>query len=306
MHADPEAVLGLLGLPAETPVEIEPLGEAPGSPERWRVAAPGGVRTLLVRCPIDPEEGANHAAVMEALGRAGFESMGMLAGFAGDATVEFEPEGVTALQLVPPPGSAEAAMRALAGLHALPVSEGLDWGATPADLFPEGELPLHRLGFAATERDAARGPLAEARAALLSSPFGFCHRDATAGKILLAPGRAWLTDYGRAGFGPQMFDVAAFVLTSGIEAAGRRALAAAYARERGWEAAPTADLADLMGILWGIGELLALPRKLIEALGDDAVSARQTLCASRIERGMRQAAGDSPVAAAIRGALWHS
>ena len=101
-----------------------------------------------------------------------------------------------------------------------------DWGATPADLFPEGELPLHRLGFAATERDAARGPLAEARAALLSSPFGFCHRDATAGKILLAPGRAWLTDFGRAGFGPQMFDVAAFLLTSGIEAAGRRALAA--------------------------------------------------------------------------------
>lgn len=304
MIADPALVLGLLGLPPDAPVEIEPLGDLPGSPERWHIAAPGGARTAIVRCPLDPEEGANHAAMMEALGSARFAHMPVLLGFAGQATVESEPEGVTALQLVPPPGAAEAAIAAFAAFHALPVREGLDWGCTPGDLYPPGEVPLHRLGFAADERERAREPLLGAREALLASPFGLAHRDATAGNILLSSGQAWLTGFGKAGYGPQLFDVAAFLLTSGIEAAGRRALAAAYGRERGWEATATVDLVDLLGILWGIEELLGLPRKLIESLGDDAATAHLKLGASRIDKGMRQAAGSSPVAAAIRAALW--
>jgi hypothetical protein len=302
--AEPSAVLGVLRLPAATAVEVEPLGGLPGSPERWHISAPGGSRTVIVRCPRDPEEGANHAAMMEALASAKFPHVPELLGFAGEATVESEPNGVTALQLVPPPGAAEAAIEALAAFHALPIREGLDWGCTPGDLYPPDEVPLHRLGFTADERERAREPLLRAREALWASPFGLAHRDATSGNILLANGRAWLTDFGRAGYGPQLFDVAAFLLTSGIEGAGRRALAAAYARARGWEAPVTVDLVDLLGILWGIEELLVLPRKLIETLGDDAATAHLKLSASRIDKGIRQTAGSSAVAAAIRAALW--
>lgn len=304
MIAESAAVLGVLRLPPDTPFEIEPLGDLVGSPERWHIHAPGGGKTVIVRRPLDPEEGANHAAMMEALTSANFVQMAKLLGFADDATVESEPEGLTALQLVPPPGAAEAALEALAALHALPVREGLDWGCTPGDLYPPDELPLHRLGFTAEERERARQPLVRAREALWASPFGMAHRNATAGNIVLAGGQAWLTDFGKAGYGPQLFDVAAFLLTSGIEAAGRRALAAAYGRARGWEAPATVDLVDLLGILWGIEELLVLPRKLIESLGDDAATAHLKLSASRTEKGMRQAAGSSPIAAAIREALW--
>lgn len=304
MIADPVAVLIILRLPGDTPFEVEPLGDLPGSPERWHIAAPGETKTVIVRRPLDPEEGANHAAMMEALRSAKFPHMPELLGFAGDATVESEPNGVTALQLVPPPGAAEAAIAALAAFHALPIREGLDWGCTPGDLYPPDDLPLHRLGFTAEERERARDPLLRAREALWASPFGLAHRNATAENILLAGGQAWLTDFGNAGYGPQVFDMAAFLLTSGVEAAGRRALAAAYGRERGWEATTTVDLVDLLGILWGIEELLVLPRKLIESLGDDAATAQLKLSASRIDKGMRQTAGSSPVAAAIREALW--
>jgi hypothetical protein len=305
MLVNPVTVLTMLRLPGDTPVEVEPLGELPGSPERWRVETPDGPRSLIVRRPLDPDEAMNHAAMMEALTNVGFEQMPRLLGFVdGDATVELEPEGVTALQLVPPPGAAEAAMEALAAFHSLPVKEGLHWGASPADLFPEDDIPLHRLGFTAAERERAREPLARAREALLVSPFGLAHGDCTAANVLLASGRAWLTSFTAAGYGPQIFDVAAFLLTSGIEAPGRRALAAAYGRARGWVAPGTVDQVDLLGILWGIHELLGLPRRLIESLGDDAATAHLKLTASRIEKGIRQPAGSSPIAAAIRAALW--
>jgi len=66
MLVDPATILLMLALPAETRFEVEPLGDLPGSPERWRVSTPDGVRSVIVRRPIDPEESANHAAVMEA------------------------------------------------------------------------------------------------------------------------------------------------------------------------------------------------------------------------------------------------
>ena len=91
---------------------------------------------------------------------------------------------------MPPPGAGEAAIEALAALHALPMHEGLNWGADPADLIPEGELPLHRLGFAADERETGARPLAAAPGRRLETPFGFAHGDATAAHILLAKGAA--------------------------------------------------------------------------------------------------------------------
>jgi hypothetical protein len=258
----------------------------------------------IVREPAAPDAAQNHAAVSEALARAHYPFAPRLLGFAGAATLEEALPGTTALKLVPPPGSAEAAVEALAAFHALPLQEGLDWGAGPADLFPENEWPLHRLGFSSAEREPARAPLAAAHAELLRSPFGFAHRDATAANVVLAPGRAWLTDFSSAGFGAQYFDLAAFLLTAGLEAAGRRALAAAYARLRGTPPDATADAIDLLGILWAISWQLELPRRLITSLGDDAATESLKLAASRIDRAVRQPAGDSPLAAAIRAALW--
>ncbi len=300
MLADPADVARTLRLPPGTAFEVERLGEAPGSPERWSAAG----RVAIIRHPPGPEAAQNHAAVFEALAAAGFAALPPLLGFSGVATIEGEVPGLTALQVEPPPGAAAAAIQALAALHDLPVREGLDWERAPQELLPGAPPPLFRLGFAASERDAAAPHFVAAQAELLDTPFGLAHRAATAANVLLAPGLAWLIDFRAAGFGPQLFDVAAFLLTAGIEPAGRRALAMEYARLRGLDPARTADLVDLAGIAWGVEELLGLPRRQVEALGDDAALAALNLAAVRIERGIRTPAGDSPVAAAIRHALW--
>jgi len=300
---DKVEILGALGLGPDTPAEWEPVGEMSGSPVRLFV--PGEPPSeYLVREPADAEAAANQLAVSEALLRAEYPFMPRVCGISGQALIEEAVPGASALQLVPPAGSAEAAIHALAALHALPLREGLDWGRSPLDLFPPVEAPLHRLGFSSAEREPALAPLSEAEDHLRASAFGFAHRDCTAANVLLAPGRAWLCDFSAAGFGPRLFDVAGFLLTSGIEAAGRRALAAAYAKEAGLAADDTADEVDLLGIVWGIRWLLELPRKLITSLGDDVMTEGLKLAAGRVERGIRQPAGDSPVAAAIRAALW--
>jgi aminoglycoside phosphotransferase (APT) family kinase protein len=300
---DEAQVLAALGLPAGTAAHSEALGDSPWSPVLVTVRGESQLQAV-VREPADPQAAQNHAAVAEALARAGFSFAPRLLGFAGTATVEEALAGTTAMQLVPPPGAAEAAMEALAALHELPVREGLDWGAEPADLFPESEWPLHRLGFSSAERDPAREPLSAAHVELLRSPFGFAHRDAVAANVVLAPGKAWLIDFSAAGYGPQYFDVAAFLLTAGIEPAGRRALAATYARRRGTPPDTTADAIDLLGILWALRWQLDLPRRLITSLGDDSGTEALKLAASRIDRAIRQPSGDSPIAAAIRAALW--
>jgi hypothetical protein len=300
MLADPADIARALGLPPGAELAREPLGDAAGAPERWS----GGGRAVIVRQPVTAEAAQNHAAVFEALAGAGFPFIPRLLGFSGLATIEEEVPGLTALQVAPPPGAAAAAIAALAALHALPLREGLDWEKSPAELLPECPPPLHRLGFAAPEREAAAPHFAAAREALLGTPFGFAHRAATAANVLLAPGKAWLVHFAAAGFGPQLFDVAAFLLTSGLDAPARRVLAMEYARLRGLDPAATADLIDLAGIAWGVDELLWLPRRQVEALGDDAALAALNLAAVRIERGMREPAGEAPAAAAIRRALW--
>lgn len=298
-----EAVRRSLRLAAEDTVDIEPLGMRAEAPARVAIRSGGSTKVVLARA-AGFESAQNHAAVLEALERSGVGGVPRLVAVDGELVVEEWIEGVSALAVMPPPGAAEAAIDALAQLHSAPVREGLDWDKDPGDVLPPPEIPLHRLGFAASERDPAREPLAAAHAALCATPFGFAHRDATAAHVLLAPGRAWMVSFGAAGFGPQLFDVAAFLLTSGLEAAGRSVLATRYGRERGL-AVDAADVIDLAGLIWGLNELLRLPRRQVEALGDDAATEALRTEALRIERGIRTPAGDHPAAAAIRAALWH-
>lgn len=305
MLIDPPQLLAALRLPADSTLNDEPLGERIGSPERIRIDPPGAAPVIVVvRRPGDGEAAANHAAVMDALATAGYAHAPRLLAVLEGATVESWVDGGTALAFVPPAGACEAAVEALAALHSLPIREGLDWERSPEQLLPSDDVPLYRLGFAAREREAALEPLARAHAAILGTPFGFAHREATAARLLLAPGRATLINYTRAGFGPQLFDLAAFLLTAGLEAAGRRALAHRYAALRGLEPQSTADLVDLAGLLWGFETLLGLPRRLVEALGDDAESAELNTAAGRIDKAMRAPTGEHPAAAAIRAALW--
>jgi hypothetical protein len=300
---DAGSLLQALRLPETSSVDAEPHGLGV---ERWTLCAPGAEqRVVVVRAHPEPELAANHAAVVEALSRAGFTRMPPPLALVGDAVVEPEIPGVTALALVPPARSLEAAMGAIAALHSLDVREGLRWEQSPEMVLPS-EWPLHRLGFAAHERDAATTALHSARDAILISPWGFTHGDCTAAHVLLAPGHAELTSFHAAGFGPQLFDVAAFLLTAGIEADARSYLATIYAAQRDLDPRGTADLVDLASILWGIGELLVLPRRSIELLGDDAALSALNLGAGRIERGIREPAGDHPAARAIRAALWPS
>lgn len=305
MLVDPATLTRALGLPASAEVEFEPLAGASVLAEIATVRTAEGSRRFVLRSNHDSDAAMNNAAVMEALTKAGFRSMPSLIGVDVDVTMEGWVGGVTALQLVPPAGAAEAAIEALAALHILPVREGLRWGTTANDLLPDPDVPLHRLGFAAHEREPAREWLSAMHEALLAGPFGFVHGEATAANVLLAPGQAWLTEFSKAGFGAQLFDVAAFLLTCGIDAPGRHALAARYAQMRGL-ARESVDLIDLAGIAWGMNELLGLPRRQVEALGDDIATEGLRTMALRIDRGIRQPAGNHLVAIALRAALWPS
>ncbi len=306
MLVEPSQLLRALGLPAGSTVQFEPLLGLGGNVERASVSRPGGEPLIVLLRGHDDDEGAeNHLAVMETLSNLGFPGAPRLLACIDRVAIETWAEGATALAIVPPERSCEAAVDAIAAFHELPVREGLNWGRSPEELFPDEEIPLHRLGFSAAEREPARSPLASARMALLGSPFGFAHGDATAASVLLGRGQAWLSDFASAGFGPQLFDVAAFLLTSGLDAPERHALAVRHARQRGFPP-NTADLIDLLGIPWGIAELLRLPRRLIAAFGDDATVEAWKTAAGRIERGIRSPAGSHPIAAAIRSALWQS
>ena len=286
-------------------VDAEPLGEVRYAPERVSLCVPGAPeRLVLLRGFGESDEAENHIAVMEALARAGFKHMPALLGAIGLVAIEEWIDGLTAIAVVPPPGACESAVTALAELHALPVREGLRWGMTPADLVSDEEVPLHRLGFAAHEREPALEPLRSGRTAVLATPFGLVHGDPTAARVLFSGSRATLVDYSEAGYGSQFMDVAAFLLTSGLDAAARRALAAHYARVRGLALADTVDGIDLAGIIWGINHLLGLPRRLIETHGDDPASEAISIAAARVTRGIRSAAGEHPAGAAIRAALW--
>lgn len=307
MSVDAQAVVAALRLPPGTAVEFEPLGERLAAPVRIALCPPGEhERLVLLRRDPDPERAANHLAVLEALTNLGFPNTPRLLGIAGDAAIEEYDDGLTALNVDVPPDSLAAAVDALAALHTLELREGLRWELSPASLLGEEEFPLHRLGFAAPEREPARAALLEAREALLAGPFGFVHGHATAAHVLFTKQGPRLVEFAAAGFGQQLFDAAAFLATCGASADQRRDLAGRYARARRLDTFATIDAIDLAVIWWGLHEQLALPRRLVETLGDDAEIEALKLAATRIDRAMREPAGSSSIAAAIRAALWPS
>ncbi len=304
MLVSPESLLTALRMFPATEVEVEPLGLRTGSPEYWRLRAAGARRDAVVRRSPDPELAANHLAVMEMLTTSGYPHAPALLGAVGLATIEEQVAGLSPMSVVPGRGELDAAIAALAALHALHTREGLRWECSPHETIPGPDLPLFRLGYSSPERDAARPAIDQVHAALAASPVGFSHGAAAAGHVLCGGGRAWLVNFEQAGLGPQLLDLAAFLLTAGLEAAERRQLALAYAQLRAFETAPTADLVDAGGLLWGLNWLLSIPRRLVENFGDDVASAQIQLEASRIEEGMREPAGDNPAAVAIRRALF--
>lgn len=298
MTAEVKQVRAALRLAPGVQLTVEPEGESSDAPLRIEA----GGKSYAARRYRDPELAANHAAVAEALLRAGFEAMPRPVGFAGELLIEALPEAVALLAVAPPPGALEAAVAALAQLHALPLREGLRQGSDAANLLPD-ELPLFRLGFTAEEREAAREPLNAARAELLAKgAFGFGHGAATADAWLVAPGKAWLTGWGHAGLTHQLDDVAALLLTSGAGAGERARLAEFYAGLRGQDA--FVSLLDLAGLTWALSWQMLLPRRLVEALGDDSRTDALHLMAARIERALREPALEHPLARAIRDALW--
>jgi hypothetical protein len=302
---DPAQLLAALRLPLTSQVDVEPSGLASDAPEEVVISTPdGGQMTALVRRSREDDLAQNNIAVLERLNASKYPYAPGLLAIVEGAAVEQEPPGIRALGLVPPDGSCEAAIDALAALHALPLREGLRWGLMPVDMFPDQDVPLHRLGFTAAERDVARPLFSAAREDLLASPFGFSHGNPVATNVVLSPGAAQLVNFEQAGFGPQFLDVVAFLLTVGLYGEQRRDLALRYARARELEPEFTADLVDLLGIPWGISVQLVLPRRLIESYGDElAVSAIRTM-AGRIDDGIREPAGRHPVATDIRAALW--
>ena len=310
MLAEPSILLPAVGMrPGATVIDTEPLGARPGSPERVTVAqADGTTEAFLVRS-LDSEQAANHAAVLEALSRyrgAGFASCPELVAVLPGVAIERWVDGMPALSVAPHPDHLDYAVDALAELHALPVREGLRWDEPPRPLLGLDDPPLYRLGFTSAERAAAAPALAVAADSLLETPFGFVHGEATAENVLFTARGVTLVSFQQGGFGPQLFDLAAFLLTCGVAAPARRDLALRYAAKRDLPRTETADLADLAGIAWGLGTLLGVPRRLVEHLGDDSASAAVRLIASRVETGIRLSAGDHPAAAAIRDSLWPS
>ena len=300
--ADAAAALGLAGAEVET----EPLGATQAAPQRLTIRPAGQPAHAVLLRPIASEADQNHAAVLEALASRGFAHAARPLAFIPGALVEEWVDGLTALAVLPPPGSFEAAIDALAALHSLDLKEGLRWEHGTETLLPAEEFPLHRLGFASHERELALPHLADMREALLEGAFGFVHGNASARHVLFAAGRVVFTGFGHAGFGSKAIDVGAFLATCGASAPERRELAVRYAGARGLDVAATVDRIDVATVWWGLHEQLLLPRRLIEALGDEGATEQLRLGSSRIERALREPAGDGESVAALRATLWPS
>lgn len=300
MLADEATLRRLLGAGPGDELSVEPGAVAPASVER---VAWGG-RALVVRRAVDDNLAANNAAVVETLHNAGFSAIPSVLAISGPATVEQEFAGLPLTATEVSARSLELAVDALARLHALPLREGAAWERTRAELLPPSPPPLHRLGFAAHEREPAEPMFDQARAELLETPFGFAHRSLTADKVLAGEGKVVFTGWELAGQGCQLADVALLLATSGAAPPQRDDLARRYARARGLNEQRAPGQVDLATIVFGIDELLELPRRQIEVMGNDNAMSNVILLAGRIERAIRSAAGDHPVAARIRSILW--
>lgn len=294
-----EDLAAALGVPVEAITGAETI--APGS-LRVRIEQAGASREVLVRGAAG-EAAGNHAAVLEALSRAGFGAAPRLTAFAGGLMAETYEEGLSALAVVPSATALEAAVDAIATLHTLGLREGLRWEIPSSELVPGAGIPLHRLGFASHEREPAQELLAAAAGVLAAGPFGFVHGELHAGNVRFTANGPCLAEFGAAGHGHQLFDIAAFLSTAGLEPPFRRELAERYARRRSLP--PTiADAVDLATIPWGLSWLIELPRRQVLALGDDAATEQISMLAARTHDALRGPAGDDPLAAALRAALW--
>jgi hypothetical protein len=299
-----ETIAQLLRLAPGTDIDIEPLGPGVDSPVHATVCPPGGLRQQVLVRALGDEESETQAEVLEALGTAGFGGAPRLLAAGFGLAIEEWAEGLTVLAAVPGAGALDGVVAGIAGLHALPVRAGARWELPEDSLIPGADVPLHRLGFAAHEREAAAGPIAAARAALSAGPFGFVHGRLTAGAVVLTTSGPILTGFAHAGAGHQLCDLAAFLVTAGLEPDERGALSRRYAAARALDANAIPGLVELAGMLWGMEDLLTLPRRLIEALGDDLATHRIQLEAARIEGFLRERGGTHLAAAAIRAALW--
>jgi hypothetical protein len=306
VQVDPRAVPQLLGLPASTPLDVEPLGPGEYAPLHVTLRPPGETARDVLVSPLGDEASETHGEALEALAKAGYEQAPrpVAAGFG--ALVEEWVEGLNMLAVTPSMPDLERAVDAIAALHALPLRAGQRWERPNEDLLPGADVPLHRLGFAADERDTARPHIAAAREALAGGPFGFTHGRLSAGSVLLAARGPVLIGLHDAVAGHQLCDLAPVLVTAGLDARQRSALALRYAGARALDPGSMPGLLDLAGILWAIEDLLLLPRRIIEASGDDLQSSRIALEAARTDAFLRDSHSAHPEAAAIRAALWPS
>lgn len=298
-------LLALLHLPPETPVDVETLSMYPSLAERVTIGSGDERKAVVVRSNLDPELAQNHAAITDVMTSVLSGPVPRIYAIQERVTVEEDVPGVTTLALQLPPAAMTMAVDTIARLHSLPIREGLRQGQAPESVV-ESDLQLFRLGYTSGEREAAAPHLDKARELLLEyAPFGFVHGECTADRLLVGADLAWLVDFSNGGFGCQLYDVAAFLVTSGEPPEGREQLAMRYAAIRKLPD-HVAGLVELAELLWGLQWLLGLSRKLVLAYEDETVSAALALMASRIDRAMRDGWGGHPVAAEIRRALWPS
>ncbi|MBI2767819.1 MAG: hypothetical protein HYX53_18135 [Chloroflexi bacterium] len=304
MAIEAESIAQLLRLAPETDIDVETLGPGADAPVHATLFLPGALQQQVLVRGLGDEDSETHASVLEALGGAGFAAAPRLLAAGSGLAIEEWAEGLTALAAAHGTEALERVVATIAALHALPIRAGARWELPEDSLIPGVDVPLHRLGFAAHEREAAAAPIAAAREALRAGPFGFVHGRLTAGAVVLTAGGPVFTGFAHAGAGHQLCDLAAFLVTAGLGLDERGALGGRYAAARGLEATTMQGLVELAGLLWGMEDLLTLPRRLIEALGDDPATHRIQLEASRIEAFLRERGGPHPAAMAIRAALW--
>jgi len=293
-----------LGLPAGSRLAISPLTAVTSSCRlvQARLDQPPG-EEFVIRTYAGEDDLRNHAAVLAALNETGYRCASRLVTLTPRGALEERPPGVAAIAIAVAQGQAAEVCRALAALHASGLSAGRAWGDASGAV-PSGELPLFRLGFTAEERARAAEPTIALEEAIGDEWTGVTHGRAISANVVLGEGGPWLLDFASFGVGLQLFDVAAFLLTSGLGPGERRQAAEAYAAERGTERRETADMVDAAGLLWGLDYLLALPRREIELLGDDAGLEWLRLTARRVSTSIREPAGGSGTAAALREVLW--
>ena len=297
---DPDRIRQALALAEDAEVRFEPLGLAPTRPVLIRVAHDAG-RALLVRPYPSADEAAANLQVLTALAAVGFpHAPRAVAALEGYAVEAFE-EGLTPLQFTPAPAQWEAAIDALASLHEQGERAGRRWEQQPETLLPR-TLPLFRLGFARAERELAEPALEEAARVLAATPFGFVHGRLFADAVTFGPGGPTFHDFAQAGYGAQLFDLASLLATAGLPAAERARLAERYGQRRSLPAA--AELADLATVVWGLRELIELPRRQVEVFGDDVATEELVRMARNVERALRESAVEHPLARRIRDALW--